>query len=287
MTALATAVALQLEVGAGRIQRVGLVRLRSADPERLVLDERPEAAADRVAALFALCGRAHRAALLAAARAAAGVRAAPRFCGHELLAEEALAHGLTLGVTWPVLVGREPTLEPLRKLRAAVEELHQGVREAAVRAARALEDIALQPSSIRLIGRANGYGMQDVADRLNRRVAAAQAVAQQLRKSADACGHEVPAASEDADGEGEATVGTARGPLRYRLALKGGRIARLVVDTPTERLLAADGPLLGALRGRSLRAPAELTASLVLAAFDPCIPCGVEVLQVTRELAHA
>src|SRR3954470_10882915 len=70
---LATALMLRLATVEKRIAAASITVLRTADPERLVRGRTPAEAADIVGTLFASCGRAHRAALLAAAEAALGL----------------------------------------------------------------------------------------------------------------------------------------------------------------------------------------------------------------------
>jgi Ni,Fe-hydrogenase I large subunit len=147
-------------------------------------------------------------------------------------------------------------------------------------AASRLELLAAQPSVTRLRRRADALGMVDIANRLDERVAAARAIAIRLRAAAED-GPADPAPTTRrlpvGSGDGEAIVMAGRGALRYRIWIEGGLITALAVDTPTERLIAPGGALLCALQGRRLRAPADKVAGLVLAAFDPCIPCTIEV----------
>lgn len=84
-------------------------------------------------------------------------------------------------------------------------------------------------------------------------------------------------------GEGVGLALTARGRLRHHVALADGRITAWRADAPTDWNLAPDGPL--ARAAAALAEPDALASAgaVLVAAFDPCAPCAVEV----EELAYA
>lgn len=82
------------------------------------------------------------------------------------------------------------------------------------------------------------------------------------------------AAEAVAPGVGRATVDTARGPLIHTLGLDGELVADYAIDAPTDRLFAADSPLVGWLVGLTEDAARELAPRAVLA-LDPCVPFDI------------
>lgn len=116
--------------------------------------------------------------------------------------------------------------------------------------------------------------------RLEARLADLDALPQEILAAGDdlaACAG-APYAPE-ADGTGEATVETARGPLTHRVALQAGRIDSYAIDAPTDANFAADGVV--ALGLADVAAPdvaaLKRAAELHVMAVDPCVSCTVAV----------
>ncbi len=86
--------------------------------------------------------------------------------------------------------------------------------------------------------------------------------------------------SPQGDGQGEATVETARGALTHRVRLKGGVIDAYEIDAPTDVNFLNDGVVTQGLMGanavdsQTLRAAAELH----VLAVDPCVSCALEIV---------
>ena len=80
-------------------------------------------------------------------------------------------------------------------------------------------------------------------------------------------------------GSGDATVMTARGPLKHAVTLRDGVYAAYEINAPTEGNFAPNGPVVAGLIGADATDAAALTkaAMLHILAIDPCIRYSVEV----------
>ena len=85
------------------------------------------------------------------------------------------------------------------------------------------------------------------------------------------------AATPLAPGSGQATVATARGELRHEITLAGDAIASYAIVAPTDRLFAADGPLVALLKDEAKVGAGE-TARRAVMALDPCVPWELEIV---------
>jgi len=88
----------------------------------------------------------------------------------------------------------------------------------------------------------------------------------------------VPQQASRQDGDGTATVETARGALTHRVVVKDGKIAAYDIDAPTDvnflnGSVVARG-LIGAARDRRAL---DVAAQLHVLAVDPCVECTVEI----------
>ncbi|MDJ0894446.1 MAG: hypothetical protein QNJ92_04845 [Alphaproteobacteria bacterium] len=90
-------------------------------------------------------------------------------------------------------------------------------------------------------------------------------------------------AGANADGVGHGTSITSRGVLRYDVEVEQERVIACRSSTPTERLAAADGPLVRQLSQLPADDRALAMARFVILAADPCVPTTVRV----GEAAHA
>ena len=78
-------------------------------------------------------------------------------------------------------------------------------------------------------------------------------------------------------GAGLGIAVTARGRLRHCVVLEDGHIARWSVTAPTDWNFAPDGPVARAAQALDKDGDLAEQAKWLVAAFDPCLPCSVEV----------
>lgn len=81
------------------------------------------------------------------------------------------------------------------------------------------------------------------------------------------------------DGQGQACVETARGPLTHHVILQDGLIKAYDIVAPTDANFAIHGPVVSGLMGADASNVAALmrAAELHVMAIDPCVDCTVEV----------
>lgn len=116
--------------------------------------------------------------------------------------------------------------------------------------------------------------------RLEARLADLDALPQEILAAADALAACAGAThAPEANGTGEATVETARGPLIHRVKLQAGRIDSYAIDAPTDANFAADGVVALGLADAAAPDMAALkrAAELHVMAVDPCVTCSVAV----------
>ena len=78
-------------------------------------------------------------------------------------------------------------------------------------------------------------------------------------------------------GAGLGIAVTARGRLRHCVVLEDGHIARWSVTAPTDWNFAPDGPVARAAQRLEMDDDLADQAKWLVAAFDPCLPCAVEL----------
>lgn len=84
-----------------------------------------------------------------------------------------------------------------------------------------------------------------------------------------------------ADGEGRATVETARGPLTHRCALKDGVITAYEIAAPTDDNFRPGGVVAAGLMGVEVAADGvhlRTACELHILAVDPCVSCNLEIV---------
>jgi hypothetical protein len=248
-------VTLHLICAAGRVAEVRVACERPA--VAAALRGRPaDKAAALVPLLYSLCGKAQGVAAHLALAAARG-RATPPRADDDVSREIAGEHLWRLLLDWPKLLGLpadEALFVAARRRLATTDYRDWAAAELKPIFDRLLAALAALPEPA---------GGTPIRDRVAARIAAALSPAPG-RVAAEAV----------APGVGRATVDTARGPLIHTLRLDGELMADYAIDAPTDRLFAADSPLVGWLSGLSEAAARELAPRAVLA-LDPCVPFDV------------
>jgi uptake hydrogenase large subunit len=84
-----------------------------------------------------------------------------------------------------------------------------------------------------------------------------------------------PRSAPRQDGQGAATVETARGPLTHSVTISDGVVTACRTAAPTEANFTADGPVAAGLGDA---APDPVAAELHVLAVDPCVGCTVEIV---------
>jgi hypothetical protein len=77
-------------------------------------------------------------------------------------------------------------------------------------------------------------------------------------------------------GRGHGSAATARGELRYEVAIAAGRVTACSMIAPTDRVFADNGPAARLLQQLNRADQPLLAVRWILAAFDPCIEVRVE-----------
>jgi len=93
----------------------------------------------------------------------------------------------------------------------------------------------------------------------------------------DLAGHDALGLVPGGSGAGLGIAVTARGRLRHCVVLENGHIARWSVTAPTDWNFAPNGPVACAAKALSKNDDLAEHAKWLVAAFDPCLPCSVEV----------
>lgn len=292
--------------------RPALSDRRPAAPLRGILGQPALAARTIVPRLFGSCGEAHRIAFdraVAAARGTAEQGPANRTIeDHTVL----FGHAWRFAVTWPTALGLPPRAECLRRVRTALAERQRAVATAgilglidaptgpvAVMEGRTLDwDLALPEAPQHRGGRVEDWVSRFAADRAAGQVLAHGAGSVPMRRPLDLAMAAIRSAlvaveaglpqaavvqGRDDAGAGIGLAETASGPLAYRVALDGDRVAEAEVISPTDWLARPDGVLARALA----RLPADATAAeavrVLIALYDPCVAVHIDL----RDPAHA
>lgn len=256
-----------------------VLRHGPADPLQVGLG-RPASDAPRLAsAIFPLCPMAHRSAVELALEHAAGVQRRDPTREARVLAEAVSAAVFRAGVTWASLIEKDALVDAVRLARetaASIETL--GVAMAADRLARALEGTT--DYWLDLMEGADSVAFSDeeariaFLSRLGNQHSQAQALVETLRQIEL---EQAPVPATPSDGEGQGTVETARGGLTHSITIREGRIARWQAEAPTDRNFAPAGPLERAAVRLALTEDLDLDAQILIASFDPCVPCTVRI----------
>ncbi len=260
--------------------------------------------------LFSLCPHAHAVAAQRALEDAAGVAPSPsEHAARDIsVLSEALAAAVwRMGVDWPALRGAPPRLAPVKAARDGAAALRTGDPAGRHALADALAAVAAETAPVLERARAIPIRPGDAArppqeetpralsetphaeppSDLSSWFAAQAAHAHTVLETLDAvlADHEPGAAPRTPDerpwdetsGAGVGSALTARGRLRHAITLDAGRIVAWRADAPTDINFAPHGPVEHWVdRLAPCPDPTEALTWLV-AAFDPCAPCAVEV----------
>lgn len=305
-------VRLRINVGGPLAPSVWLRRPR--DAVRVALERPPQDFLRLLPLLFPLCGTAHAVAGLRALEAAACIVAAqPHEQARRLLclADALAAHAWRSEFDWTALVGatgrplrvaaaRRATAALARELYPDGDCMAPGGGRLAPTAGFAsawsatFRDIAagleldqhlaaLRRAMAAALAGADPAWMVRLQSRF--RVVAAQAVADAealVNGLAALAGAAAGAGRVDAplrDGEGEGCVDTARGELRYRVALRGGLVVDCSLDAPIDRVFGDGGEASRWLANLDCAARPEAAVRWVVAALDPCAPLRIEAME--------
>jgi hypothetical protein len=289
-------------------------RLRLSRPREVVqvaLGRAPTDFLRMLPLLFPLCGTAHAVAGLRAVEAAAGVSPAP---AHEqarrlvCLADAVAAHAWRSTFDWDALLGEPPRPLSVAAARRATEGVGRalypdgdllapgGGRLApvagfatywtpvfrAIAAELGLDRrlAALQGTVPAALAGADPGWIPRLCDRFHVAAAQAQADVDALLAALPAIdGTTAPVASlpaSVADGEGEGRADTARGELRYRVALRGGLVVDCALEAPIDRVFGEGGEAGHWLATLDRATRPEAAVRWVVAALDPCAPLRIE-----------
>lgn len=305
-------VCLRASAGAPLAPRLALKRPREV--VRVALGRPPVEFLRMLPLLFPLCGTAHAVAGLRAIEAAASLAVS---AAHEqarravCLADALAAHAWRSAFDWGALLGESPRPMPVAAARRAADGLARalypdgdllapgGGRLApaagfathwiavfrAVIAELALDErlAALRRAMPGALAGADPAWMPRLQTRF--RVAAAQA-----RSDAEALlsvlaaidAADAPAAPPSGplpDGAGEGRVDTARGELRYRLVLRGARVAECSLEAPIDRVFGDGGEAARWLAELDRAARPAAAARWIVAALDPCAAVRIEEVE--------
>ena len=122
-----------------------------------------------------------------------------------------------------------------------------------------------------------GAGMRA---RLEARIADLRTLPKLMRTCADALGPAMPDDKQpSANGEGEASVETARGMLTHSVTIKDGLVFAYDITAPTDGNFAPGGPVALGLIGADATDVEALAhaAQMHVLAIDPCVACEVEI----------
>lgn len=267
----------------------------------------------RLPRLFPLCGSAH---VLCALDAAEQALATPAGTAQQsaraliALADTAAAHVWRTRLDWSDLLGSPPDPQPVAQARRLLQSLttalypdgdwcHPGggrlapdramlsylrVQFADLYAALAIEQVlaGLRGGLACALLGADLCWVPELHSRFAALAAATTACFARLDAALEsACALEgsaaAVAATFEVDGSGQAETATARGPLRYTLELRAGRLHECSVQAPIDRDFTPRGSAWQLLdRLRSAQNPA-LAARWVLVALDPCTPVHVDI----------
>lgn len=305
-------VCLRASAGGPLAPRLALKRPREV--VRVALGRAPTEFLRMLPLLFPLCGTAHAVAGLRGIEAAASIRVDP---AHErarrlvCLADALAAHAWRSAFDWGALLGEAPRPHPVAAARRVAEGLaramypdgdllaHGGGRlapapgfaaqwGAVFRAA--ITDLALDERLAALrrampgaLAGADPAWMPRLQTRF--RVAAAQARsdAEALLAALAGVGEAAaPAAQQPValpDGEGEGRVDTARGELRYRVALRDGLVVDCALEAPIDRVFGDGGEAGRWLAELDCAARPAAAARWIVAALDPCAAVRIEEVE--------
>jgi hypothetical protein len=304
-------VCLRASAGGRLAPRLSLKRPR--DVVRVALGRAPLDFVRMLPLLFPLCGTAHAVAGLRAIEAAtSSAVAAPHEQARRLvcLADAVAAHAWRSAFDWGALLGEAPRPLPVAAARRAAEGLARalypdgdllaagggrlapapGFSAHWVAVYRALiADLALDARLAALrrampgaLAGADPAWMPRLQTRF--RVAAAQARADAealLAALAMVDGGAPPAPQPEPlpDGEGEGRVDTARGELRYRVALRGGLVVDCALEAPIDRVFGEGGEAGRWLAELDRAARPAAAARWIVAALDPCAAVRIEEVE--------
>lgn len=301
---------MRLEHAGPRIVAASLGLFRPLAVVRVALGRTPEGFLHLLPMLFPLCGMAHGVAALRAIERALELevpatqeRARDTLCLLDALA----AHAWRAALDWPALSGARA--EPFkvaaarRAAEATVRALYPDgdwLRPGGGRLAPDTAAIAELLPRIRAIG--DGMALDQRLVELRTGLAAAFAGASpewvpalhtRFRVTAAQARHDAQAAVDAltaqgqvtpvapmpmvvADGSGRGTASTARGPLAYEVALRGGRVQECRIDAPIDRAFGPGCEAERLLAGIGSVARPTIAARWLVAALDPCAPVTVE-----------
>lgn len=269
--------------------RVSVGRVQPFSAASALVGQSVSDAVRLTAYLHALCPHAHAIALQQAcetAMQAPQTEEVQARRGYALLAEAAGAAAFRFGALWPMLLGHRPDAAAGKTWRAA-----QGAAQSALSGALDVQarDAAhhglkslVQPGGLagRLIADAAVLKNEPdpvrparaLFDRLPELLQDARILTQRLMS---AVGDQTPALLCEATGDGRARaeVDVVRGRLSVDVSVMDGRVRAYAAQTPTDRVMAPDGPLVVALT----RVQRASTAPLVVMALDPCAPVALDI----------
>ncbi|MFN9731193.1 MAG: hypothetical protein ACK59M_12145 [Pseudomonadota bacterium] len=310
-------VVVRLRHRGGRVLAAQLTLRRPLSVVDVALGRTPADFLRMLGLLFPLCGAAHAVAGLRAIEAAAGVAVDP---AHQAarraiaLADALAAHAWRCEFDWAGLAGEDARPVAVAAARRAAESLlralypdgdalYPGGGRLAASAALAAEwapVFAKVAASLRLeqhlialrrgltvaMAGADPAWMTRLHARF--RVAAAQAaadaVALQAALASLAGSRAGPSGGPlSAAGRGEGGVETARGVLRWRVALRGGLVVEGAPDAPVDRVFGPDGEAERWLAALDHAARPAEAARWIMAALDPCAPLRIEAQEAAGD----
>lgn len=299
---------LRYRAGGPVLARLALQRPREV--VRVALGRPPREFLRVLPLLFPLCGTAHAVAGVRAIEAAAGLEPGP---AQQLarravcLADALAAHAWRSEFDWPALAGEAG--QPLRvaAARRATDGLVRALypdgdlltpgggrlapaRGFAVHWTTTLREVVAALDLDRHLARlrrampaamagADPGWMPRLQTRFRVTAAQARADAEGLLGSLPALEGAGTAAAGEVpmrDGEGEGRVDTARGELRYRVALRQGRVVDCTLEAPIDRVFGVGGEAERWLAALDRAARPQAAARWIVAALDPCAPLRVE-----------
>ncbi len=272
-------------VAGGVFQNIAMTSTRLPDAARLFTGRPLAEVLNLIPAVFSLCGTAQRLCGLAAVENAAGLppQARPR----PLLAETLVEHGTALARDWPVLLGEAPDLKSLKALRAArhappPDLLADLLDTVPPRLLAHLDALGLaefgqgppRPEAGPFSRHQRHFVSNGLKNRFLARVVETRA-AMVAFATAEDLEITIPAVT---DGVGTASVEAARGTLTHSVRIEGGLVRDWRIAAPTDINFHPDGPLVHALSGQPAGDNPEHRVRLLVAAFDPCVACEIEVI---------